>query len=91
VDGVTTSLLVQNTGKDNLTIKLEYFNSKGEITAAKEINMAGYSRLALWQGDVKELSAGFSGEVRVSTATPGGAVAVMVLGAGSGLAGPQFQ
>jgi hypothetical protein len=91
VDGVTTSLLVQNTGKDNLTVKIEYFNSKGEITAAKEINMAGYSRLALWQGDVKELSAGFSGKVRVSTTTPGGALAVMVLGAGPGMTGPQFQ
>jgi hypothetical protein len=91
VDGVTTSLLVQNTGKDNLSIKVEYFNSQGEITAAKEINMAGYSRLALWQGDVKELSAGFSGKVRVSTTSPGGALAVMVLGAGPGMNGPQFQ
>jgi hypothetical protein len=90
VAGLTTTLLVQNTGKDNLNVKMEYFNSNGEIIAAKELNMAGYSRQSLWQGDLKELSSGFSGKVRVSTATPGGALVVTVLGAGPGATGRQF-
>ncbi len=89
-DGVSTTLLIQNTGKDSLTVKMEYFNSKGEIIAAKELNVAGYSRQTFWQGDVKELSPGFSGKVRVSTTAAGGKLAVMVLGAGPGMSGRQF-
>jgi hypothetical protein len=89
-NGVTTTLLVQNTGQDSLTVKMEYFNSNGEIIASQQQTLAGYSRQTVWAGDVADLKAGFSGKVRVSTVTPNGNLVVLVLGAGPGMAGRQF-
>lgn len=81
-DGVTSAVLVQNAGKDLVTVKLEYLDAKGDVVATREQNLAGFGRLIAWQGDVKELSAGFSGKVRVSTAAQNGALAVTVVAAG---------
>ncbi len=90
LDGVTTSVLVQNIGKDPVAVKLEFLDSGGAVVATKEQNLAGYGRLALWQGDVKELNSGFNGKVRVSTGSAGGLLAVTVLGAGPNLKGKSF-
>ncbi|MBN9392072.1 MAG: Ig-like domain repeat protein [Chloroflexi bacterium] len=90
VNGVTTTLLVQNTGQESLTVKMEYFNSNGEIIASQQATIAGYSRQTVWAGDVPDLKAGFSGKVRVSTATPNGNIVVLVLGAGPGMAGRPY-
>lgn len=81
-DGVTTAVLVQNTAKDPVTVKFEYLDSKGDVLTSREQNVAGYGRLIAWQGDVKELTAGFAGKVRVSTSAQNGTLAVTVFGAG---------
>lgn len=89
-NGVTTTLLVQNTGQESLTVKMEYFNSNGEIIASQQQTVAAYTRQTIWAGDVADLKAGFSGKVRVSTTTPNGNLVVLVLGAGSGMSGRPF-
>jgi hypothetical protein len=90
VDGATTTLLVQNTGKDPVAVKMEYLDSKGSVVATREVNLAGYARFNAWQGDIKELSDGFSGQVRVTAGSPNATLAVAVLGAGPGLKGRAF-
>ncbi len=90
VNDVTTSLLVQNTGKDTVTFKVEYLNDKGEVVVSRDLSLPGYARLLSWQGDIKELADGFSGKVRVSTITANGTLAVTVVGAGAGLKGKAF-
>jgi hypothetical protein len=90
VSGVTTALLVQNTGKDAVTVKLEYLDDKDAVVATKEQNLAGYGRLVAWQGDVKELNAGFAGKVRVTTAAPSGRLVATVLGAGPNFRSKNF-
>ena len=90
VDGVTTSLLVQNTTKDPLTVKMEYLDNTGQVVATTQQNLPGFGRATAWAGDVKELKAGFTGTVRVSTDAANGALAVTVLGAGPNLAGQPF-
>ncbi len=82
VDGITTSLLVQNTTGTALTVKMEYLDNTGQVIASREQNVAGFGRLTIWQGEVKELNAGFAGKVRVSTSSGNGALAVSVVGAG---------
>lgn len=90
VDGVTTTALVQNTTKEVLKVKLEYLDTAGQVLATKEQNVAGFGRVALWQGDTVELTAGSGGRLRVSTLTPNGGLVVTVLGAGPGFKGRQF-
>jgi hypothetical protein len=90
VDGVTTSLLVQNVVKDAAVVKIEYLNSNGEVVATREQSVPGFGRLTAWQGDVQELSDGFTGKVRVSTNSPNSALAVTVVGAGPGMQGRPF-
>ena len=89
-DGVTTALLVQNTTKTPLPVKMEYLDSKGEVIATREQNLPAFGRLTAWQGDIKELNKGFVGKVRVSTTEANGGLAVSVVGAGPSLAARSF-
>ncbi|HEX2914810.1 MAG TPA: fibronectin type III domain-containing protein [Chloroflexia bacterium] len=90
-DGITTAVLIQNTGKDSVSFKLEYLDDKGTVLASKDQSLAGYARLSAWQGDVKDLPSGYSGKVRVTTSAATNPLVVTVLGASSELKNRQFS
>jgi len=87
VSGVTTTLLVQNTGKASVNVKVEYLDQQGQLIGSSTRDIAPFGRATFWQGDLTELKSGFTGRARVSTSTPGGKLAVVALGVGPNLKG----
>ena len=85
VDGVTTTLLVQNGAKEQISVKVEYLDQQDQVIASTTRTIPGFGRTTFWQGDLTDLKSGFAGRARLSTS--GGTIAALALGVGPSLKG----
>jgi hypothetical protein len=85
VDGVTTSLIVQNTAQDQANVKVEFLDQNGQVVASTVRALPGNGRAVFWQGDLADTKSGFAGRARVSATN--GSLAVISLGVGPNLKG----
>ncbi len=85
LDGVSTSLLIQNTGKADATVKIEYLDQQGQLITTTSKIVPANGRASVWQGDIPELKTNFSGKARLSS--PGNSLSVVALGTGPILKG----
>ncbi len=82
-DNITSTLLVQNTAKEPVQVRLEFRDNKDNLVATRENRLAGFGRWTLWANDVKELPPGFEGRIRIIAGSSEAVLAVISPGASS--------
>ncbi len=88
VDGITTALAVQNTGKEPANVKIEYLGLEGQVLAGSTRPVGGNGRLIFWPAEFPEIKSNSSGKVRITSSGP--TLAVLNIGVNSLIKGKLF-